>query len=92
VALGFILGHIVGGAAFIADPPAFTVYPYRVQSAQNAAALSTNTDNRLKAITAKDILRAVYGMFPDRGILCFVTKITCSHFQPFFISRKLLIL
>jgi len=73
----------MSSAALIAYPLSFTVYPYRIESAQDVAAFGTNTEDGLKAVTAKNIFGAVFGMLPDGGILCLMTEITCFHLYPF---------
>ncbi len=70
------------GAAFVAYPLAFTVYTYRVQSAQNTAAFSADADDGLTTVTAEDIFRTIFWMLPDRSVFCFVTEIARLHLSP----------
>jgi hypothetical protein len=59
-------------AAFIAYPFPIMVNTYGVEFAQDSAAFSTDADNCLTAIPAKDIFFFALRVFPHGNIFCVI--------------------
>jgi hypothetical protein len=88
-ALYIVFRHVVGGAAFIADPPALVVHPDRVELAQDAAALAADPDDRPEAVAAEKIPGPVFGMHPVLEFFGLLAEITRFHNSPFFVENLL---